>query len=889
MNALAPPTKLSGPPTSSSNHTPPHRLKAVPSSRTGVADVPLSPTGQKRFYTVHDGLLAFGAKEFGSVDEIEDEVLREQEEEEERRTLDSLPQLDLRPRSPDSEDEVTRMLIPPRRTATATDTKIRIVAGGTAGAQKGAELNLYGFNGVDSAEYGTRGDVEMQNGWEAEEDEQEKDVDGLPVEDDDLPLAPDVAPVLSLEEKIQDKDTKQQMTGKRVKKMGKKRKMETTDSEADQAGKVNRATLFLQDWRENVSKLHPPHVWYSKGISTASAGPVPSSSAPLDRCLGAKPSLDVLDLSTSYSSGMLSTSSRNNEIIGCTLSTSSRNNEFISCTVTLTLPDSSTRTFSTPNIHASRRAARRTVFALAYESGIREEAARMRAELGWDAEAQEEKERVRKMKGGERPWEALKAEQERWMAEPIRWRFETEELNSVHTCILTVPVLPSSPPLVFTTSQTFRSHSEAKDAAARLALEADRLNRDSGGYIQFGEFTVADAAVADGHVEEEGDEDGSERDGPLDSIALLNREVRAAFGGLKGWLDWKHTHAEDSTPQKTQLGATLTITFPVNSAHPQPPPPFTVSVPPLYHTKHHARLACIAAAFREELVGRIEPYKREREEEKRKTLEERKRREEERRAERERGVLEMPRAGTIKYEDLDELDNPSAYLNTCAQQWTGNGSPLKFAYSIQPVEGSTIKQYGCTVTVFVNIGLSKSYTVDPSPDLTTRRAAKDAAVLLALKEHVLDLLIPAGFDSSNPLVEERDATEDVWALKEPSSRPPSCVSAFNGDGLAGPLKSKVERILQAGASTGASPAVASVAAADESGEEPASIPRPFEPFVAASKVGSCLAPAQAATSSASPAATAAISNLTTADPATTSRITRPSRILSSRRARIYGM
>ncbi|GAA6050774.1 hypothetical protein NBRC10513_004274 [Rhodotorula toruloides] len=777
------------------------------------------------------------------------------------------------------------MLVPPRRTALADpDTKVPIVARDTAGAQKGADFNLYGFNGVDSGQNGLEGDVGMQNDLEAEEDEQDKDVDGLLAEEEDLQMVPNVRPALSLERRTQDATAVKGLNGRSGKKRGKKRKMETTDSEADQTSRVNHVTLFLQDWRNNVSKLHPPHVWYTKytkGVSAASDVPNPSSSASLDNFIGKKPSLVVLDPSTSRGSGTLSTSPRPTDLIGCT--------------VTLTLPDSTTRTFSTPNIHASRRAARRTVFALAYESGVREEAARMRAELGWDAEAQEEKaekERVRKLKGGERPWEALKAEQERWMAEPMKWRFETEELNSVHSCVLTVPISPSSPPLVFTTSQTFRSHREAKDAAARLALEADvpaqyeqafkqRLSRDSGGYIQFGEITVADAAVADRHVEEEADEDGSERDGPLDSIALLNREVRAAFGGLKGWLDWKHKHAEDSTPQKTQLGATLTVIFPVTTAHPQPPPPFTVSVPPHYHTKHHARLACIAAAFREGLVGRLEPYKRDREEEKRKAQEERKKRDEERRAERERGVFEMPRAGTVKYEDLVRLENPSAYLNTCAQQWTGNGSPLKFAYTIQPVEGSIVKQYGCTVTVFVNIGLSKSYAVDPSPEMTTRRAAKDAAVRLALKEHVLDLLMPAGFDPDKPLAMKRDVTEDAWAPKEPSSHPPSCVSAFNSDGLAGPLKPRDERILHFEGSIDAThgpAAVPSVVTADEAVEaveESAFTPLPFEPFVAESEVDSGIAPAQAGTSSTSPATAAATSKKTNARSAQSPAIAAP--------------
>lgn len=113
-------------------------------------------------------------------------------------------------------------------------------------------------------------------------------------------------------------------------------------------------------------------------------------------------------------------------------STPAVSKDLFGCTVTLTFPDSTHRTFSTPGIHASRSAARRAVFALAYESGTHEEAARMRVEVGWEKEAQDEKaekERVRKLKGGERPWAALKAEQERWMAEPSKFRFETEELS----------------------------------------------------------------------------------------------------------------------------------------------------------------------------------------------------------------------------------------------------------------------------------------------------------------------------------------------------------------------------------------------------------------------------------------------------------------------------
>ncbi|GEM11892.1 proteophosphoglycan ppg4 [Rhodotorula toruloides] len=533
----------------------------------------------------------------------------------------------------------------------------------------------------------------------------------------------------------------------------------------------------------------------------------------------------------------------------------------------MTLPNSTSHTFSTAADHTSRRAARRAVFALAYESGVHKEAACLGDELGWKKEAEEEKAEKERMKGGERPWEALKAEQERWMAESIKWRFETEELNSVHSCSLTVPISPSSPPIAFTTPQTFRSHREAKDAAARVALAAnvpaqyeqafkERLNRDAAGYIQFGDITVADAAMADAQVEEEEAGNETERDGPLDWIALIKREVSAAFGGLKGWLDWKQEHAEEDAARRNPHDHLSRY-----AAHPQPPSPFTVTVPPLYHTKHHVRLACIVAAFREGLVGRLEPYKREREEVKQRAREERKKREEERRARRERGELEMPRAGTVKYEDLFKPENPAAYLNTCAQRWTGDGSPLKFAYSIQHGEGSNAKQYGCTVTVFVNTGLSKSYSVEPSPERTTRRAAKDAAVRLALKEHVLDLLMPASFNPNKPVPMKSDVMRDVGASREasePTFRPPSCVSAFNSDGLTGPLKPKLMLQREAVTSTEATPASVwahPIVVDDESVEKSASTPPSFEPFLTEGDIDAAPVQAQAALPLAPPTGT----------------------------------
>lgn len=63
---------------------------------------------------------------------------------------------------------------------------------------------------------------------------------------------------------------------------------------------------------------------------------------------------------------------------------------------------------------------------------------------------------------------------------------------------------------------------------------------------------------------------------------------------------------------------------------------------------------------------------------------------------------------------------------------------------------ANIKLYGCTLTVFINISLSRTYEVPPSPEYKNRAAAKEAAIRLALRERVLDLLTPAGFDPSAP-------------------------------------------------------------------------------------------------------------------------------------------
>lgn len=141
---------------------------------------------------------------------------------------------------------------------------------------------------------------------------------------------------------------------------------------------------FLDFWQTHVSKINPPHVWYRQHIG-------PSSAAT------AHPSPPMY-----------------------------------SCKLTLVMPNATKRTFETAASYSGQSAARMRAFLDARESGTLEAARKLREELGWQVEEQEaaeEREKVRSLKGGEKPWEALRAEQEKWMAPPIHVRLDKDELS----------------------------------------------------------------------------------------------------------------------------------------------------------------------------------------------------------------------------------------------------------------------------------------------------------------------------------------------------------------------------------------------------------------------------------------------------------------------------
>ncbi|GAA5913770.1 hypothetical protein JCM8208_004160 [Rhodotorula glutinis] len=705
----------------------------APSSRLGppLGDLPTAPEDQQRFYKVHDALKAIGAHRVSTIAELQGDIADAEMDDDDRRLEAEDAAAFLASSSAHSSDVPSdsaprsrRRTSRPRPThhdgdSTDDDEVASTLLGNPNWAHLTSAENVLAGAAAATGPVGEDEDTVMAAADGREDEDADLEENGE--DEGDVPVKLDSATTVnsaSASARAFASSTDQRSAAKVA--------QATLDSDIDKAGGKSLARPFEQYWSEHVSKLHRPHVWYYQS-------PPASSSA-----------------STTTTTAV--------PLIGCTL--------------TLTLPDSTSRTFTADSTHQTRKAARDAVFALAWAADAHEEARAQRDEVGWDREAaeeREEKERVRAMVGGEKPWEALRAEGERWMAEPVRWEFEEDSLNTTHACRLTVPVSPTST-LTFLTPPTFTSHRSAKDAVARLALEAGvsgeyerafkaRLERESGGYLQF-DATGGQGAVLLKQKQAEG-ADGVETSDKeaMDPVTLLQAEVKSAFGGVNKFVGWSFgTSSGNSSSGNPLLSCTFKLTYPEPEPVVDPtsttaaasPEPFTCSVPASYHTKAHARTSCAALAFRLGITDLLKPYQAKRADELRARKADRERRERERREEREKGgVKSAPRAGTVPYEALEALDNPAAYLNLCAQQWTGNSSPLKFEYATAEQPGTRVKQHGCTVTVVVDHTFRKSYTVPPSSSTLTRAAAKEAAVRLALSSRVLDLIKPADFDVRN--------------------------------------------------------------------------------------------------------------------------------------------
>lgn len=223
---------------------------------------------------------------------------------------------------------------------------------------------------------------------------------------------------------------------------------------------------------------------------------------------------------------------------------------------------------------------------------------------------------------------------------------------NLHAPTLHIPITPQLTKH-YSLPCTFTSRREAKDTLARVALRDGiltlyenafkaRLEVDSGGYLSF-------AGVAA----------GGKKEGTRDAIAALNKEVTDAFGGVKG-MKWEFSSVEQGpdvqeekkraeglsvspsfshfsspplpradllpfaalhlanpglTPAPSAplllYGVTLLLTLhPPSPSAPHPSGIISFTVPPVHHTRQHARQACAALALKEGLVDEVREAKR---------------------------------------------------------------------------------------------------------------------------------------------------------------------------------------------------------------------------------------------------------------------------------------
>ncbi|GAA5958226.1 hypothetical protein JCM10213_006841, partial [Rhodosporidiobolus nylandii] len=674
-SATDPPTEPVAPPTAST--APPLLPTALPS---GVADVPRSPRAQEQFFAVHSEMVKLGAEPMPGVEQLEQAVVDGEErdvrmlgeltveegwlaaEDGEAAAADVLPREDggasvQVSQAGSTPDEVLEAQMEPLPALADVPEKREDLAEADVAGGLAAPVLADRTDSAEDKEDDLDGEpIEVVD----EEDEQDGAVEAL----EPLPSA-----VASSTELV---DGASAVAAEPVTRPA---SAASTPAEGSQGGESANTRLLAGFWRDSVSRVYPPRYWLHQDP------PPPVTADPPVLALSPRP---------------------------------------IGCTLTLRLPDASERVFSLPNSAGitNRKAAKNAAAGLALAAlDVLEEAKKLRAELGPEDEAAEQE----KQKAGKAEWEVVdkpyellvQKAQKCMMGGEMKWAFETDELNITHGCTLHVPVLLSDV-RSYTVQPLFPSHREAKDAAARLALKdgvpqlweaayRERLKKDSGGYITF-------AASGDTPREVEGQGEGEKQGEAVEPIALLNKEVKAAFGGVSRWISWEH----QAVPQPSSngkvaqplLSATLTLAFPPTTLYPDPPAPLAYSVSARYHTKHHAYTACALSAFKGGVVDKLKPYR----EERRAELEGKKA--ERAREKKEKNEKPLPRAGTVPWEALQELDNPAAYLNLCAQQWTSNGSPLKFDFVVEQGKGTgkSAKHHGCSLSVYINPTLTKVYT-----------------------------------------------------------------------------------------------------------------------------------------------------------------------------------
>ncbi|KAI5476776.1 hypothetical protein MNV49_007291 [Pseudohyphozyma bogoriensis] len=378
------------------------------------------------------------------------------------------------------------------------------------------------------------------------------------------------------------------------------------------------------------------------------------------------------------------------------------------CSVHLFLPPSTTRSFSVQASYPTKKEARESAAKEAIKNDVVALGNHARALAGEEVHGEGDVE----MDGGDNPVALVtQAWSKAVKSGKVEWVFEADELNHTNGVTLIIPLSDTNRP-TYKSPTTFTSRQDAKNFCARAAirdgilpkLEQEfraRLKADTGGYITFDssggkELKEGDAVETDASI-------------------VLARDVKEITGSTKGLLYTPSHVTHDAS--KTTHGSTLQVKFTTSLSR-------EFVVEPIYRIKKDARAAVAAKALKAGVVEEYRTMKQKGEKIDMGTVDKKGR--------------PVPEPGVVSEEDLHQMDNAFAYLQSCFTSYTGSTSALTFAYEQDPATTN----YSCKLTISL-AGSSRVYSI--GPEHHNKKYARDAVVKLAFSDGVLDWAKKVGF------------------------------------------------------------------------------------------------------------------------------------------------
>ncbi|KAK4053349.1 hypothetical protein OIO90_003961 [Microbotryomycetes sp. JL221] len=398
------------------------------------------------------------------------------------------------------------------------------------------------------------------------------------------------------------------------------------------------------------------------------------------------------------------------------------NGSTFGCTLHLYVPPKESRQFTVPRIYLSRTEAKDAVSLLAIQDGLPERAKAARSLAGDEInDAAKQGLKGDHMLTIENPVGTLHEACQKYAISmrPV-YDFTIDRLTDLHGATVTCPI-SADIEKHYEVDPVYSSRKEAKDAVTRVALHQ--------GIVELYEDharTRTGAAFATGEVSMSTGKRASDLPpGVLkDAIEILNREAIAAFGSVKS-LKW--TIVPCPQPQEAAAegsGFSPVLFSAIVEVNLGPGKRRIFNCDREYKDQNHARRAAASAAINSGILDDL----------------------------REAGKLSglgraatgdtvntgpllqsIVNAGVLTSESIDRLPDPVSYLNLFLQKSTATTAPLKFEWL------SHVGGFSCILlaTIRGNVYKYESKSVHHS-----KKAAKEAAVLSALRQGVTNLVKP---------------------------------------------------------------------------------------------------------------------------------------------------